>query len=85
MGRVSVIRSFGGGLTTPLICQKPNTRGRYEDTWSCDAGDQDVYACREAMPSDTPPEYYPVQTIIGVHPQKFPWWLLAVGAIMLLS
>jgi hypothetical protein len=56
MRKINVIRSFGGGLTPPLICQKPNTRGRYADTWSCEASDQDVYACREAMPSDTDPE-----------------------------
>lgn len=55
MRRINTIRGLGR-LTPPLICQKPNTRGRYEDAWSCDADDQLTYACREAMPEDTTPE-----------------------------
>ena len=58
MMKINVIRSFGGGLTPPLICQKPNSRGRYEEAWTCDAADQNIYACREGMPSDTTPEVW---------------------------
>ena len=41
---------------------------------------------REFTPLDAPePEQYPTQYVTAERPKGFPWWLLLVGAVVLLS